>query len=59
LYLWLNQIKKIDLRQKLPGGIIYYYVRGYKETTKGIYYKDFFTFEEIHQQLKEILCNPS
>jgi exodeoxyribonuclease V beta subunit len=59
LYLWLNQIRKIDLKQKLPGGIIYYYVRGYKETTKGIYYKDFFTFEEIHQQLKEILCNPS
>ena len=56
LYLWLNQIKKINLKEKLPGGIIYYYVRGYKEPTKGIYYQDFYTFEEIHKQLKEILC---
>ncbi len=56
LYLWLNQIRKINLKEKLPGGIIYYYVRGYKEPTKGIYYQDFYTFEDIHKQLKEILC---
>lgn len=55
LYLWLNQIKGHSLKEKLPGGIIYYYIRGYKESSKGIYFKEFELFENIHKELKLIL----
>jgi exodeoxyribonuclease V beta subunit len=57
LYLWLNQVKNHSLEEKLPGGIIYYYLRGYKESTKGIYYKEFDDFKTIYNKIKEYLKN--
>ncbi|MCS7206104.1 MAG: UvrD-helicase domain-containing protein [Leptospiraceae bacterium] len=55
LYLWLNQLgKHTDISAKLPGGIIYFYVRGYKSDSKGIYFREFPTFDEIKKELTNI-----
>lgn len=56
LYLWLKNIKKdFSLEKKLPGGIIYFYLRGYMQESKGIFYREFDTFTDIYHQLKQIL----
>lgn len=56
LYLWLNNIRKIKLEQKMPGGIIYFYLRGYKDqNSKVVYFQEFLTFKDIEKELINIL----
>ncbi len=59
LYLWLDKIKKINLKEHLetpiPGGIIYFYLRGYESESKGIDFRHFLSFNQIKEKLEEIL----
>lgn len=59
LYLWLDTIKKISLKEYLekpiPGGIIYYYLRGYESNSKGIDFRNFLSFKKIKEELEAIL----
>lgn len=57
LYLWLNSIGKIKKeKEKLPGGIIYFYLRGYKDqNSRGVYFQEFLTFKAIEKELKNTL----
>lgn len=57
LYLWLDSIGKFKTgkENRLPGKIIYFYLRGYKNQNRGIYAFDFPAFGEIKREIETIL----
>lgn len=61
LYFWLDNLKKIQLKdyfnKSLPGGIIYFYLRGYRSKSKGVDFRKFLTLKDLEKELLEIYNN--